>query len=80
MSNEITNEVVNEIVKVKKIYKSKEKDNEKQYNRNYYLKNRENRLIYSKQKKQCHVCNCLISSSNFSEHTKSNKHLKNLEK
>ena len=49
-----------------------------EYNKKYYLKNREKFLEYMSKKIECDTCMCSISQGKRSHHLKSKKHLKNL--
>lgn len=56
------------------------KEAQKQYNRQYYLNHREERLKAITEKIRCEVCQRDISQSNFSRHLKSTRHEENQKK
>lgn len=58
-----------------KDYKQKNQAKITEYNKNYYHLNKNKYKV----NKTCDVCNCEISSSNFSKHIKSKKHQLNLQ-
>jgi len=47
-----------------------------EYNRNYYLKNKDRLVKLSSAKKYCDCCDKMLSNSNFSKHLKSDIHIK----
>lgn len=49
-------------------FKSKEKEYVKNYNLRYYEQNKTKILKQLCEKKECQICNKLISKSNFSKH------------
>lgn len=51
-----------------------------EYNRAYYLKNKEKRKIEGAVKKHCDCCNCEVRIDHFKRHLKTQKHKRNLEK
>jgi hypothetical protein len=56
---------------------SKTKDYEKNYNKEYYLKHRAERLIACKERMTCELCNCSFTIGKLGTHKKSKKHLLN---
>lgn len=44
----------------------------------YYQQNKEKILQQAKQKIKCDVCDCMILKKSFNRHTKTNKHIRNL--
>ena len=58
-----------------KAFKSKAQETVKNYNKDYYTKNKAKILEQANKEKRCEVCNCTTSSSNWSKHIKSSKHL-----
>ena len=46
----------------------------KEYNKMYYIKNREKALDYAKEKLYCECCDCTISRGKLSCHEKTKKH------
>ena len=45
----------------------------KEYNRNYYLQNRDQMLIYGKRKVVCQYCNKSVSRNNLLKHQNTKK-------
>ena len=54
-------------------------NNRKEYQKQYYIKNRERLLAYSLSKKKCLICDRSYHISHFSRHLKTKKHKKKLE-
>ena len=79
MSEEKTDqkiEVIPEVKPEKLIFKSKLPDAVKEYNRQYYLKTRAEKLEKDKLKVYCHACNLNIRRPGFLRHTKTANHIK----
>jgi hypothetical protein len=52
----------------------------KEYNKKYYIKNKDKLLAYSLSKKKCLVCNRHYHISHFARHLKTTKHKSNFNK
>jgi hypothetical protein len=63
-----------------KDHKSKTKSYVKKYNEEYYKQNKERNLQHMAEKIECDICKCTIARSSTSEHFRTNKHRKNLDK
>ncbi len=51
--------------------------NTKEYNSNYYQKNRDKILLKFKEPQKCEICYCIVSRTNMWHHMNSKKHKKN---
>lgn len=69
-----------QVPEVKKIFNSKLPEAIKEYNRQYYLKNKEKKLNDAKTDIFCAICNKNIHKSSLQRHIKSPKHLNNVKK
>lgn len=61
-----------------KRWKSDHKDEIKQYNAEYYRKNKEHIKTLVSQKKHCDVCNCTVNKCKWNRHILTTKHLQNI--
>lgn len=61
-------------------HKSKTKLYVKKYNEEYYKQNKEKNLQHLAEKVECEICKCEIARSSISEHKRTNKHRRNLDK
>lgn len=62
-----------EIINVKQ-FQSKTPETVKNYNKDYYTKNKAKILEHANKEKRCDVCDCTTSKSNWSKHIKTKLH------
>lgn len=67
-----------EIIERPKIFKSKQPEAIKNYNKDYYTKNKAKILENANKEKRCEVCNKTTTESNWSKHVKTQKHQLNV--
>lgn len=66
-----------EIIQPKQ-YKSKQPESIKNYNKDYYTKNKAKILESANKEKRCEHCNKTTTTSNWNKHIKSQRHLMNV--